>query len=125
MPRSAEKYEIIYSWNQFLDALFWLRSRLLWTYDFVSPDGSNIIDVVSEDQGANDPDPFWQHVSLRSVSVKKRFCLEMFSLLMLFSPEVTWQDNKNATIKITGMVGQHFSSIHHQQQYASELSIFL
>jgi hypothetical protein len=76
---------------------------------FVSPDGSNIMDVVSEDQGANDPDPFWQHVSLRSVSVKKPVLPGNVLVCSCYSrPEVTWQDNKNATIKITGMVGQHF-----------------
>jgi hypothetical protein len=37
---------------------------------FPSPNGSTILDVSTELQGANDPDPFWQHVSLRSASVE-------------------------------------------------------
>ncbi len=76
---------------------------------FVSPDGSNIIDVVSEDQAANDPDPFWQHVSVRSADVKKPILPGNVLIYSCYSrPEVAWQDNRNATIIITGMVGQSF-----------------
>ncbi len=75
----------------------------------VSPDGLNIIDVVSEDQGYNDSDPFWQHVSVRSADVKKPILPGNVFVCSCFSrPEVAWQDNKNVTIMISGTVGQSF-----------------
>lgn len=44
-------------------------------YDHVSsasPDGSFVVDITGEMQGANDPDPIWQHVSLRPSEGEKK-----------------------------------------------------
>jgi hypothetical protein len=68
-----------------------------------SPDGLRIVDVVTEDQGANDPDPIWQHVSIRRPTDLKPVLPGNVMVCSCYSrPEVTWLDNSTVSIVIGG-----------------------
>lgn len=74
-----------------------------------SPDGLRIVDVVTEDQGANDPDPIWQHVSIRRPTDLKPVLPGNVMVCSCYSrPEVTWLDNSTVSIVIGGTVGESF-----------------
>jgi len=77
-----------------------------------SPDGKNIIDVTEEMQAANDPDVFWQHVSVRSASVAKPIVPGNVAVYSCHShPVITWESNTEARLEINmSDVGQSFKA---------------
>jgi hypothetical protein len=76
---------------------------------YPSPDGEYIIDVVTEDQGANDPDPIWQHISIREKEISKPVLPGNILIVSAYNqPSVKWLNNKSVNIEFSGMFGESF-----------------
>ena len=79
------------------------------TISYPSPDGKNIIEVTTELQLSNDPDPFWQHISLRSDSINEPILPGNVCCLPFYEkPQVNWINHDSVVIIFTGNVGESF-----------------
>ena len=77
---------------------------------YVSPGGTKTVDIVSEDQLSNDPDPFWQHVSIReSKDTVPIVPGNLFAVSMYEQPIVTWLNQDTVIIEFKGRFGQSFN----------------
>ena len=80
------------------------------TISYPSPDGKFIIDITTELQVSNDPDPFWQHVSLRSDSINEPILPgNLYRLPFYEKPQVKWINRDSVIIKFSGNVGASFN----------------
>lgn len=67
----------------------------------ISPDGKHVIDITTEIQAANDPDVFWQHVSVRPATTEKPIVPGNVAVYSCYSPPVvTWKNNTEAELEI-------------------------
>ena len=67
----------------------------------ISPDGKHIIDVTEEIQAANDPDPRWQHISLRDASQAKPILPGNIAVISSRrAPKVSWNGSSEALVEI-------------------------
>lgn len=60
---------------------------------FPSPDGQHVLQVVTELQAANDPAPWWQHISLRRPGSSPTTRGSIVSFEGRAPLEVTWTSN--------------------------------
>jgi hypothetical protein len=76
-----------------------------------SPDGAHIIDITGEMQAANDPDVFWQHISVRPTAIHQPIVPGNVAVYSCYSkPVVTWKSNTEAELEINlADVGQSFN----------------
>jgi hypothetical protein len=80
------------------------------TISYPSPDGNNIIDVTTELQLSNDPDPFWQHISLRSDSIYEPILPgNVYRLPFYEKPQVIWIKRDSVIVIFSGNVGMSFN----------------
>ena len=76
---------------------------------YTSPDAEYVVDIISEDQLSNDPDPFWQHISIRNsmdsvpVVPGNLYCVSAYK-----EPTVTWTNSDTVIIELIGRYGQSF-----------------
>lgn len=75
-----------------------------------SPDGLHVITVSEELQGANDPDPFWQHISVYKYAPLKPSDPGNAAIYSCHgAPKITWKSNKEAELEIDlAHVGRSF-----------------
>ena len=79
------------------------------TISFSAPDGKNIIDITTELQLSNDPDPFWQHVSIRDETITKPFLPgNIYYVPFYEKPQVIWLNEDSVILKFKGNAGQSF-----------------
>lgn len=75
-----------------------------------SPDGKFTIDVTREIQPANDPDVYWQHISLRAATSAKgggRGNMAVYSCSS--EPTITWRSSTDVVLMINkDDVGESF-----------------
>jgi hypothetical protein len=80
------------------------------TISFSAPDGRNIIDITTELQLSNDPDPFWQHISIRDKSIiypilpGNVYCVSCYE-----KPQVIWINEDSVILKFNGNTGKSFN----------------
>lgn len=68
---------------------------------FPSPDGKYVVVVTEELQGANDPEPWWQHISLyRAGEERKNRKGNLFVYSSKTSPQVLWKGPKDLQIQM-------------------------
>jgi hypothetical protein len=75
-----------------------------------SPDGKHIIDITREIQATNDPDVFWQHISVRPTTTSKPITPGNVAVYSCYSPPVIkWKSNTEVELKINAAdVGSSF-----------------
>lgn len=80
------------------------------TTSFPSPDGRYVLDITREIQPANDPDVYWQHISIRSADSSERIVPGNVAVYSGRStPEVKWISAARAELIVNGTdVGQSF-----------------
>lgn len=67
----------------------------------ISPDGRHIIDITREIQAANDPDVFWQHISIRPATNRKAVTPGNVAIYSCHSkPVVTWKSSSEVQLSI-------------------------
>jgi hypothetical protein len=85
--------------------------------NYPSPDGKYVIVVTSELQGANDPEPWWQHISIyRTGEEKKNQAGNLFVYSSKESPTILWTgpkdlkiDMRNIAYSFTGPIDSRVS----------------
>jgi len=76
---------------------------------YKSPNAEFILDVMTQAHPSNDPDPYWQHLSLRTKEEKKViFPANILKISAYDQPTVSWISSDTVKIEIAGTVGQSF-----------------
>ena len=75
---------------------------------YSSPNDEFILDVTTEFQYGNDPDPIWKHVSLRKTEDAYSKKGNVLIISMNNDPEISWASSDTVKINISGNVGQSF-----------------
>ena len=70
------------------------------TISLGSPNGNWILDVTKEDQGANDNDPYWQHISIRRFDEEIIFPGNITKISCLATPDVFWSSDEVVVVSI-------------------------
>ena len=67
------------------------------------------MDVVREDQGANDPDPIWQHIPICKKEISKPVLPGNILVVSAYNqPTVKWLNNQSVKNEFFGIFGESF-----------------
>ena len=76
---------------------------------YPSPNGKYIIDIQEEYQLGNDPDPIWQHISIRNWNEKEMiFPGNLYYISVNGKTKISWKSNDHVIIYLDGTYGNSF-----------------